>query len=507
MKGAAKMQQEDLVQLIKDIQFLKSEKQTVELKSANGGFPKKIYDTLSAFSNQDSGGIIIFGVTDQPDYQIIGVYDADDVQKKIMENCQQMEPPLRAVTTICEIEGKIVVAAEVPGVELSRRPVYYAGTGITKGSFVRVGDGDRHMTPYEIYSYEAFRKQIRDELRTMDRMKIQLFDQDRLEKYLQAVKSDRRNLSVNVSDDDILELMGVTYDGKPTLAGVMTFSKYPQTFFPQLSITAVAVPGTEMGVTGLDGERFIDNKRITGAIPEMLEDAVDFVRRNSRTKTIIGDDGQRHDKSEYPMKAIREAILNALVHRDYSIYTEGTPVSIEMYRDRIEIKNSGGLYDYATLDELGKSRPETRNPALANMLELLKVTENRYSGIPKMIAETKIAGLPAPEFQQRRGEFTVTFRNNIFEINDTEKSQNTFLLEDKAAEQLNIHRGLSLQQSILEFCEKPRTRAEILEFTGMSRFHVMSKYVFPLIETGLLAFTLPDKPKSSKQQFVTVRNR
>ena len=83
-----------------------------------------------------------------------------------------------------------------------------------------------------------------------------------------------------------------------------------------------------MGETGTDGERFIDNKRITGAIPDMLEDAVEFVRTNSRTKTIIDDNGKRVDKTEYPVKAVREAILYALVHRDYSIYTENTPIRI-----------------------------------------------------------------------------------------------------------------------------------------------------------------------------------
>ena len=101
--------------------------------------------------------------------------------------------------------------------------------------------------------------------------------------YLMAVKSERRNLADNVSDEEIFELMGVISDGVPTLAGIMTFSKYPQIHFPQLCITAISLPGTELGAIGNDGERFIDNKRITGAIPDMLEEAVEFVRKNSRT--------------------------------------------------------------------------------------------------------------------------------------------------------------------------------------------------------------------------------
>lgn len=210
-------------------------------------------------------------------------------------------------------------------------------------------------------------------------------DEKRLNDYLTAVKQERRNLSDNVSDEEILELMGVTSDEIPTLAGLMTFSKYPQTYFPQLCITAISLPGTEMGIVGDDGERFMDNKRITGAIPDMLEEAVAFVRKNSRTKTIVDDNGHRNDKPEYPIRAVREAILNALVHRDYSMHTENVPVRIEMYRDRMEVLSSGGLYGKITIDALGKVRPETRNAVLANMLELLKITENRYSGIPTFL--------------------------------------------------------------------------------------------------------------------------
>lgn len=210
----------------------------------------------------------------------------------------------------------MIVSAEIPGVDITERPVFYKGVGRIKGSYIRVGESDEPMSEYEVYSYEAFCKRIRDDIRTVDEAKLQLLDEKRLNDYLTMVKQERRNLSENVSNEEILELMAVTVCNVPTLAGIMTFSKYPQTYFPQLCITAVCLPGTEMGTVGESGERFIDNKRITGAIPDMLEEAVEFVRKNSRTKTIIDDNGKRKDKPEYPIKAVREAILNALVHRD-----------------------------------------------------------------------------------------------------------------------------------------------------------------------------------------------
>ena len=480
------MQAEELQNLVAEIQRHKTEKQDIELKAAAQGCPTRLFDTLSSFSNQDQGGIILFGIDEKQDFEVVGVYDPQDLQKKVTEQCKQMEPVVRALFTVCEVGDKIVVSAEIPGVDISERPVYYKGVGRIKGSYIRVGESDEPMSEYEVYSYDAFRKRIRDDLRTVEGARTDLFDRERLHQYLDAVKRERRNLVDHVTDEEIMELMGVTNQGSPTLAGLMTFSIYPQTYFPQLCITAVVVPGTEIGSIGDDGERFIDNKRITGAIPDMLKEAVDFVRTNSRTKSVIGADGLRHDKDEYPVVAVREAILNALVHRDYSIHTENVPIRIEMYRDRMEIINSGGLYGKITIDSLGKVRPETRNAALANMLELLKITENRYSGIPTIRAAFREAGLPAPIFSVLHGEFKVVFKNNIFKT-------------ERAADKTNM------SEAILAFCEQPRSRTELIEFTGMSRFYTMSSLVQPLIEQGKLRMTMPEKPKSSKQRFVRVQ--
>lgn len=471
------MQAEDLKNLAIKIINTKTETQNIELKAANHGCPTHLFDTLSAFSNQDDGGIIIFGISEKDNYTVCGVYDPQDLQKKVTEQCKQMEPTVRALFTTCDIDGKMIVSAEIPGVDIVDRPVFYKGVGRIKGSYIRVGESDEPMTEYEIYSYEAFRQRKRDDIRVVESANMRLFDIDRLAQYLDSVKRERKNLAENMSDDDILEIMGVTFENKPTLAGLLTFSKYPQTYFPQLCITAVALPGTEHGTVSEDGARFIDNKRITGAIPDMLEEAVDFVIKNSRTKTIIDERGRRADKPEYPVVAVREAIVNALVHRDYSIHTENVPIRIEMYRDRMEITNSGGLYGKISIDALGKVHPETRNATLANMLELLHVTENRYSGIPTMRNECIKAKLPAPIFSVLHGEFKVVIKNGYYTD------------------------GLNLSDSIIEFCSIPRTREELTSFIGKSRSYVMNKIIYPMVEEGKLKMTVPDSPKSHSQKF------
>ena len=477
------MQAEDLIQLTIDIKRQKTEKQTLELKAANKGCPTRLYDTLSSFSNQDDGGIIVFGIDENKEYDAVGVYDPQELQKKVNEQCKQMEPVIRPLFTVCEINEKIIVAAEIPAVDIIQRPVFYKGVGRVKGSYVRVGDSDEPMTEYEVYSYDAYRRRIKDDIRIVDNAKMSLFNQDRLDFYLECVKKERKNLSTNIEDRDILELMSITSEGIPTLAGVMVFSQYPQAYFPQLSITAVVLPGTKMGDLGSNQERFIDNERITGSISEMLDGAVDFIRRNMRTMTIIDQDGIRKDQTEYPIIAVREAILNALVHRDYSNHTENIPIRIEMYRDHMEIISSGDLYGKLTIDSLGKVRADTRNAVLANILELLKITENRYSGIPTIRKEFHDAHLPAPIFKVNHGEFTVIFKNNIYQ-EEGFKSIGT------------------MDDDIIDFCKIPRTREELIEFTGKSRQYTMSIIMKRLINNGLIRLTIPDKPKSINQRYI-----
>ena len=471
------MLEEELEKLAIRVTIQKAESQTIELKSAHQGCPTRLYDSLSSFSNQNEGGVILFGIDEKDDFSIKGVYDAQDLQKKVAEQCKQMEPPVRALFTVCDIDGKKIVSAEIPGVDVDLRPVFYKGVGRIKGSYIRVGESDEQMSEYEVYSYEAFRKRIRDELRTVDDEKFSLINNERISHYLNEVKKEKDNLAKSVSDDDILELMGITKGGKPTLAGLMCFSIYPQAYYPQLCITAVALPGTEQGISGINDERFIDNKRITGSIPEMLDSAVDFVRRNSRNITIIDSNGRRIDKPEYPVKAVREAILNALVHRDYSSYTENIPVRIEMYRDRLEIINSGGLYGNISINELGQVRPDARNPALANILEVLHYTENRYSGIPTIMNEFASNNFPMPVFSVKHGDFKVVMRNIFYSDN------------------------ISIEEAVIDFCSKPRSRDEIVSFVGKSKNYVSSKIIIPLTKKGALKLTIPEKPKSSAQKY------
>ena len=477
------MQSNELLLLIKKIQKHQCEMQEIEVKAAEKGCPTRLYDTLSSFSNQDSGGVIIFGLSEDKDFATVGVYDAQDLQKKVAEQCKQMEPVVRPLFTVVSDNEKTVVSAEIPGVDINERPVFYKGIGRLKGSYIRVGEADEHMSEYEIYSYEAYKKKTNDELRLFPKNEFTEINQNELTLFLAKLRSKKPNLA-NLPDEKNLALSGINLEDKMTLAGLMLFGLYPQSLFPQLCITAVVVPGYNIGDTGEENERFSDNKRIEGTIPQMIDGAISFISRNMREKTIIDQNGKRADKTEYPIKAIREIILNAVIHRDYSIHTENSPIRIMMFKDRIEIENPGGLYGKITLDNLGKMGADTRNPYIATNLEIMIDTENRFSGIPTIYSEMEKAGLKPPLFENGRGIFKVTLYN-----------------EAKIDNQKN---ELSLSERLLAFCETPRTRAELETFTGFSRYYTMSKIVQPLIDSWQLKLTIPSKPKSSKQMYVKI---
>ena len=155
--------------------------------------------------------------------------------------------------------------------------------------------------------------------------------------------------------------------------------------------------------------------------------------------------GKREDRTDYPVTAVREVLLNTLVHRDYSIHTEGMPIQIVMYPDRIVIKNPGGIYGRLRVDQLGKVQPDTRNPVLARALETLGITENRYSGIPTIRRAMGDYGLQAPVFLDERGSFTVILYNRPAPENTLPKGHLTE--KDKA---------------LLQFLGTPRSRKEII---------------------------------------------
>lgn len=322
-----------------------------------------------------------------------------------------------------------------------------------------------------------FSRKAEDELRTCSRIGKDFINLEKAQDFYAKVRNEKQSLS-NVNDEKLSFLSGLSdKEGLPTLCGILLFGVYPQYFSPGLDIVAEVYSSTKRE----DEKPYLIKKRFGGTIKQMLESALAFVYQNMRITTVIGEDGRRRDVPEYPIKAVREILINALVHRDYSIYTENDPIRIEMYPDRMEISNPGGLYGRMTIEELGTIRADVRNPFLASALEILEECENRYSGIPTIYGEMRKLGLPDPLFEDRRGMFRVT----LFNGKSTPEG---------------------LEQRIIDFCRKPRTKEAIAKefnFDEKRPSYFFNTYVKPLVEKGLLNYTIPDKPKSKNQRIVT----
>lgn len=307
-----------------------------------------------------------------------------------------------------------MVVAEVPPAPADRRPVYVTTQGISGGSYLRGGDGDRHMTEAEIAMVMAARTQPRYDREPVDGTSSDDLDDEAIRRTLRRVRVGYPKLAQS-DDATVLFRLGISAEPSTesplTLAGFLTYGQFPQQFFPQLMVSVVVHSPDPASDT-----RFLDNQTVRGSIPEMVETTLSVLRRNLAVRAVISDRGGRLDEVEYPLEAVREAVVNALLHRDYSPVTRGTQVQVELFPDRLVVRSPGGLYGGVVVDELGEEGiSSSRNAVLASLLadtylpssnEL--VAENRSSGIPAMLAETRRRGLQRPNFRSSISTFVVT---------------------------------------------------------------------------------------------------
>lgn len=500
------MEKVDVINAINELRKYKTETNKIEAKTASKGFPKKCYDTFSSFANK-YGGIIIFGLSEDNNFSAEGVYDLNDLQKQITSLCSDsMEPSIRADILPMEFEGKNILAVEVEEVLQNRKPCYYKPKGLKAGSYTRVGDRDELMTDYEIYALQSYNDHIFEDTRPTKRSNIEDLNELELSKYIEKIKADKPNFAKNTYEKN-LKLSGIIDNNDnhiyPTLAGTMVFGEFPQSFYPQLFVACVVIPGTSIGELGEFGERFTDNKRIEGTIEEMLDGTMNFLRRNMKTSVIVNSNGERNDKTEYPLEALREAVANALIHRDYSAQTENAFISVYIYDDRIEILNPGALYGTNRLEKLGTATVmESRNPTLVRLLEEKgSVIENRHSGIPTMKREMEKYGLPQPEFLEERGSFKVIFRNKRV-IQSGTQSGTQGGTQSGTQKMTNNE----LVNKILDYCTEPKTSKEIREYLNISSKSYISTYLIkPLIDLGKLDYTNKKSVNAKNQKYVTIK--
>lgn len=410
------MNRDELKVLIEEVQQVRSELGDVEVKSAHKGTPGRMYEALSAFANRPGGGLVLCGLDESRAFEVVGVGDPHRLQSEISHlAASEMEPALRPEFTVERIDGRTVLAVEVNEVPNEQRPCYYKPAGLQRGAYIRVGNTNRQMTDYEIFGYVSARTQPAFDEEPVRGATLDDLDRGCLEAHLAQLRRARPKAAYLAEPfEPVLgRLRIVRRDGgmlRPTLAGLLMFGQFPQAFEPQLVITFLQYFGVMEGEPTPRGERFLDNRKFEGPIPALVEEAVNYVLAGLRKSSLI-DGLYRRDIPEYPEPAIREAVVNAVAHRDYSHFARGSYIQIRLFADRLEIQSPGGLFGGVTEDNL-EDEQSTRNRTLMRLMEDAHLVENRGSGIRAMIQALRTANLEPPRFNDRRTSFWLTLRNH-----------------------------------------------------------------------------------------------
>lgn len=399
----------ETVDLVGDLRRRGAETTGVEVKSARRGVPRSVRETLSALSN-GRGGVIILGLSEDLGFSPVEDFDAQAIRDGVAGMAaNDLTPPVRGLIEIEEVDGARVVRVDVPELDVLEKPCFVTTQGEYGGSYVRSGDGDRRLTRYEVTQLLANRGQPRVDLEVVSEAEPSDLDERMVAQLLGRVRERQPRAFADVTDQDALERLGVLRSDEgspqPTAAGLLCLGRYPQQHFPQLNVTFVALPGLVMGQTSSSGQRFLDNVTCDGPLPSVVEQAVRAVERNMTRSAVIRGAG-RTDRYEYPLDVVRELIVNAVMHRDYSALARGTQVQVELYPDRLVVRSPGGLF--GTVDPAQFGAPDvtsSRNAVLARLLSEIAlpgtsnpVCENRGSGIPAVMASLKAAGMSPPEF-------------------------------------------------------------------------------------------------------------
>jgi ATP-dependent DNA helicase RecG len=463
------MLSQDLKTIVDSVRNQDYDTQTIAAVSTADGLCD-LHGLLSAFANQAEGGTILVGVDGAG--VLYGVQGGVlDLQRAVTLQAAQMVPAIEPLFTVYDVDGVKVVAAEIPAVRAEQRPCYYGGLGVELGSFKRVGSSIEPLTPYEMYSFTADAQRIRNDRRQLPDLSHNALDPNEVARYLELLRAGHPGLQP-LSDEDLMNLMGLSADGVPTLAALQLFGRYPQAALPQLAVV-VTVPAEDG-----DAEAGV-SKRVDGTIPQMVDKTMEILEAS-----VQGEDGEEGELP-VPATAVRWSILNALEHRDYSTYSETAPVTVTLYEDRVEVSNPGGLFGSTTLGQVGTTWCDVRNTTIAGALAVLGLTPGNQGGIADITRVMEAADCPAPEMICDLSSFTMVLRRCSAETRALDLGNAT--------------------ERLVAFCSEPRSRSEIAELFGLSSTaYVTNHYIMPAVEAGLLSMSLPDKPRSKHQRYLAV---
>lgn len=408
----------DIDEVLDALRPVRSDSQTVEVKEAVGGLPTSLGETVSAFAN-GTGGLIMLGLAERDGFAPARGFRAESIAEALAQLCRdKIMPPQQPLIEVASYRGSNVVVAVIDEADPLAKPCYVRTRGRYSGSYIRTWDGDRRLSHYEIDRLLENRRQPTYDEEIVEQASVD----DLLSELVQAILTRQRRQHPRIfgtlTDEEAMRALRITAIGAdglphPTLAGLLACGSYPQRFMPRLNVTFSCYPGYDKA--GVGGVKFLDNRSFDGPVPEILEDALAAVYRNTRVGGVLDGPG-RKDTYEYPQDAVREAIVNAIMHRDYSPMSRGGQIQVNMYKDRLEILSIGGLYGSVTtetIDEPGVT--STRNQTLSRLLESTPfrtgvVAENRGTGFSLITTLLRDNGNGAPQIRNSLTSFSIVFR-------------------------------------------------------------------------------------------------
>lgn len=494
---------ENLKKAVEHMRLIGSDTQHIEVKAAEHGLPDSIASTISAFANR-SGGTIILGLDERTNFSPVPGFNAKRIADALQRLGNDFTPPCRLSVERYPFEDHEIVVAVVPAAPLGERPCFITKKGLHNGSFIRTGDGDKRLTDYEIDRLREYHHQPAFDREPVPEATLADLDASILEAIVERNREITPRVFGKMQANEILQKLGAlaAVDGcpgryVPTLAGLLVAGIYPQEFFPRLNITYTVYTGTTKFQVEDQPLRYQSGMPINGSIPEMLLTALEQLKRDMRKGALI-EGALRREVTDYPILACREAIINALQHRDYSPDGRGSQVQINLFADRLEILNPGGLYGAASLSSLPQGISATRNTRLSQLLEFAPyddgksargyVIENRGTGLQQIEHELHAALMPPPEIQDFVSAFKITFHKR--RLSDNEKDGKPW--DSFEAALINALK----QQGAMSVLD-------IMECSGLSRNSV-SAHLRSLRDKGLIEPT--ERPKSPRQRYRLVRS-
>ncbi len=366
------------------------ESDTVEFKEK---FDERTIESAVAFANT-KGGIIFLGVSDKN--KIMGITIGKETLNKWTNQISQTTDP-RIIPELekVEVDGKNVVAVKIK--ENPIKPIS------TKGKCLkRVNNSNRAMNAQEIAQMHLHSTGMSWDKYPAKDAKLLDIDIENVKRYVKKAKETGRK---RIGDDEepmkVLEKMSLITQGQPTWAAILLFSNETNRFISQAAIHCGRFKEKNI---------VIDDRMIVGTVFEQIDEAMDFIRKNINVEFVMTGKPERDQIWDYPLEALREALINAVCHRDYTIFSN---IEVRIYDDKLIIRSPGFLPYGITLEELYKPHSSTlRNKGLAEVLYDTELIERWGSGIEKIQQHCLDADLPEPTFEEYQG-FQVVFRKSV----------------------------------------------------------------------------------------------